>query len=192
MSSKYIDVSEPFLSLQQKIERDLAATGFAPKVTPPFEEPDLPTRLSMMTETDLKDAYDNLLRFYGYLCDQIGRYEPYLVTTKKRLEAVTGVATLEVSKDKQYTNAGQRDAAVNTNEVVLQAVTDHLYFKQMSGAQEERRKKLSKYIDRVYRELSFRYGYDKFKSNQQGQGYSNKEESRKAKLSRMFIKRDDE
>ena len=186
--SRYLEISAPFEELQQRIETDLAKTGFEPKNTPPSAEPDLPDRLSTWTEVAVKDLYDKTLKFYGYLCDQITRYESYLSTTKRRLDVTTAVAIQEANEDKGLKNAEVRGAYVDDHPAVKSALYDYLYFNQMSSAQEERRKKLSKYIERIYRELALRHNQPMGASNMD----CSDDESRRAKLGTMFIRRDDE
>ncbi len=189
MESKYLELSAPFEELQQRMEADLRQTGFAPKTKPPSSEPELPERLSQMADNEVKDIYDKTLRFYGYLCDQIARYEPFLVTTKKRLVVIEAEALQEAYDKGTLKNAELRRAHVDRHPAVKSALYDYLYFKQMNAVQEERRKKLSKNIERIYRELAFRHsqriGLPKNADNSH-------EENRRTKLERLFIKRDDE
>lgn len=165
--ARYKELATPFQKLQQKIDEDLAATGFSPQAEPPLEEPELPSRLSGKTSTELKNLYDDLLRFYGYLSDQTTRYEPFLVTTKKVLETLSAEARKEANSNSSLKNAEARKAYIETHSAVLSATADYLYFKQLNAAQEERKRKLSKYMDRVYRELALR-------QNHGGGGYRSK------------------
>jgi aspartyl/asparaginyl-tRNA synthetase len=90
------------------------------------------------------------------LTDQITRCEVYLETTKKRVEIVKSELTLQSMNEPSLANAEARKAWVEAHEAHLVVLFDYLYFKQLYAAQEQRRKKMSKSMDRIYREIMSR------------------------------------
>ena len=157
MTSK-VDINnfEAFVKLKETLINDLGKTGFKPQSTPPSEEPRIRRKVSRMTAPELKDLYDEFLAYYDYLTDQITKWEIYLGTTKEMADTVHGAVLLEIHKDKDLKNAELRKAAVATHPAYLAARKDYLYVKQMHSAQDERRKRISKSMDRIYRELMLR------------------------------------
>ena len=147
---------EPFKKLRDQLIDDLGKTGFSPQTSPPCSEPRLQDKVSRMTEHDLKDLYDEFLAYYDYLTDQITKWEVYLGTTKEMADTVHGAVLLNVHKDKALKNAELRKAAVAVHPAYLAARKDYLYVKQMHSAQDERRRRISKSMDRIYRELMLR------------------------------------
>ena len=179
-NDKYLEIVGPLFQLPKAIETKLAKTGFRPSIDPPFEEPGLPIKLSSSTNDELHNLYDKLLCFYGYLSDQLTRQEPYMVTAKKAVEVVTALAFKEAIKQKDLKNADARKAYVETHEFVQKATREYIYFKQLHSAQEERRRKISKFIDRVYRELTLRQPRSTFTSRGPSQA------QQRSNISRMF------
>jgi hypothetical protein len=149
-------LGDAFLELRTRLEKDLRDTGFDPDTKPPFKEPRITFSLSELTDKDLRDQYDRFLRFYDYLTDEITRCEVYLGTTKARATTIFAAISLEVHEQKAYTNAETRKHAVLVHPSYLVAQKDFLYFNQLHSALEERRRKMSKSIDRIYREITFR------------------------------------
>ena len=149
-------LGDAFLELRTRLEKDLRETGFNPEAKPPFSEPKITSPLSESSDKELRDQYDKFLRFYDYLTDEITRCEVYLGTTKERANTISAAISLEVQEQKNYTNAEARKNAVLVHPAYIIARTDFLYFNQLHSALEERRRKISKSIDRVYREITFR------------------------------------
>lgn len=150
-------MSDTFLELKTQLERELKATGFSPKAEPPLkEEPTVNSNLSAMSLNQLKDLYDEYLMFYGYLTDQITRCLCFVEVTKARQAQQHAEAMKKAHNDKSLTNADLRKADVETNSAYIRAKRDYLYFKQLLAAHEERRRKMSKSMDRVGRELWLR------------------------------------
>ena len=158
MTDSKVDIShfKSFVKLKETLIADLSKTGFKPQVTPPCEEPRLREKVSRLTEHELKDMYDEFLSYYDYLTDQITKWEVYLGTTKEMADVVHGAVLLEVYENKILKNAELRKAAVVVHPAYLSARKDYLYVKQMHSAQDERRKRISKSMDRIYRELMLR------------------------------------
>ena len=143
-----------FLALKGKLERDLKATGFSPSKDPPKEtEPVIDKVLSKCTSTELRDLYDEFLMFYNYITDQITRCLCFLEVTKARQSQHHAEAMQEAHISKKLTNADLRKAYVETHGSYLAAKRDYLYFKQLLSAQEERRRKISKSMERISREI---------------------------------------
>jgi hypothetical protein len=145
---------DPFLELQDALEKDLAATGFNPDMTARTDEPRIDGRLSGRTEIALKDLYDDLLNFYDYLSDQITRYILRKDSAKARIAYVRATTARDLPKS--LSNAEARKAYIESHDAVVTVICDHLYFKQMHESLEERRRKISKSIERVSRELYLR------------------------------------
>ena len=145
--------TDPFLELQQALERDLAATGFAPSNSPPTAEPTIAGRLRAKSEEYLKDLYDDLLNFYDYLTEQITRCVLRQDAAKARVVYIRAKAMQSVSK---LPNAEARKNAVEVDPEVVEVTCDYLYYRQMHEAMDERRRKNSKAIERVSRELYLR------------------------------------
>lgn len=150
---RILAIGKPFLELKDRLEKDLKATGFNPANNPPSVEPSLPAKLSVLTDDGLRDLYDDFLKYYDYLTDQITRCEVYLGTTKERAAAIYAAIKLEAAQDDRFKNAEARNSFVDVHPAYLAAMQDYLYFKQFHAAQEERRKKISKSIERVSRDL---------------------------------------
>jgi len=150
-----------FLDLKSQLEADLKTTGFNPGTEPPQKEPEIITNLSELRVSSLKNLYDQYLIFYGYLTDQITRCLVFSEVTKARQAQKQAEAMKEAHANKELTNADIRKAYVETNNSYLLAKRDYLYFKQLLAAHEERRRKMSKSMDRVGRELWLRT-QDKF------------------------------
>ena len=149
-------LGDTFLELRTRLEKDLEKTGFSPEPSPPFKEPRIKNHLSESSDSELRNMYDDFLRFYDYLTDEITRCEVYLGTTKERANTIHAAISLEVAEQKQYTNAESRKNAVLVHPSYIVARKDFLYFNQLHAALEERRRKISKSIDRIYREITFR------------------------------------
>lgn len=146
-------MADVFLELQELLEQEMARTGFDPPVNPPCKEPTLPTKLRLEKVADLTDLADSLQTFYNYLSDEITRCLTFEGPTKARMDMMFAEARRNAQNDKSLTNDKMREVEVELNPQYLEAVRDHLYFKQARASHEERRRKVSKSIDRVYREL---------------------------------------
>ncbi|MBP72881.1 MAG: hypothetical protein CMA70_04775 [Euryarchaeota archaeon] len=158
-------MSDIFLDLKTQLEKELRSTGFNPTAEPPLkEEPEITASLSELPLRELKDLYDCYLVFYGYLTDQITRCLCFLEVTKARQALQYAEAMKRAHSDKSLTNADIRKASVETNVEYIKAKRDYLYFKQLLAAHEERRRKMSKSMDRVGRELWLRT-QDRFPSS---------------------------
>ena len=142
---------DPFLELQETLEQDLAATGFRPGEEPSGGEPRITGRLSARSDVVLKDLYDDLLNFYDYLSDQITRFILRKDSAKARVTYIRALTTRNAPSS--LGNAEQRKAYVESHADVIAVICDHLYFKQMHESLEERRRKISKSIERIAREL---------------------------------------
>jgi hypothetical protein len=112
--------------------------------------------LSDRSEREIRDLYDTFLSFYDYLTDEITRCEIYLGTTKERANTVFSAISLDVLNNENYKNAEARKHAASVHPAYLVARKDYLYFSQLHSALEERRKKMSKSMERLHREISFR------------------------------------
>tara|TARA_Y100000310_G_scaffold321650_1_gene379594 strand:+ start:330 stop:956 length:627 start_codon:yes stop_codon:yes gene_type:complete len=153
---KILNIGEPYIALREQLKKDLERTGFNPKVSPPCKEPTIVGSLSDSTERELRDLYDVFLSFYDYLTDEITRCEIYLGTTKERANTVFSAISLEVLSNELYKNAESRKHAASVHPAYLIARKDYLYFSQLHSALEERRRKMSKSMERIHREISFR------------------------------------
>jgi len=165
MSEKDIlSIGDPFLELREQLEGALINTGFNPASNPPSKEPRVTGSLSDASDRELKNLYDSFLAFYDYLTDELTRCEIYLETTKERADTVHASIVLEANKQNDLTNAEARKSFVLTHPAYIAAKKDYLYFKQLYSAQEQRRKKMSKSMDRLYRELMLRLNEEKYNS----------------------------
>lgn len=155
-TKQMLDMGQTFVDLGKKLAANLAATGFAPAKAPPFVEPHFPSVLSELSLDEVKNLYDRFISFYDYLTDQITNLELYLKTTEERADTVAAAITLEAATRKELSNAELRKAFVQTHGAYLVARSDHLYTRQMHGAQDERRKKISKSMSRLGQEIFVR------------------------------------
>ena len=155
-AARVLKIGEPYLKLRTQLEKDLKKSGFIPASEPPCEEPYIQGNISDMSEKSLKDMYDKFLAFYDYLTDLITHQEVYLHTTKERSDTIYAAIFLEAMKDKALSNAEARKCFVQIHPAYMVAKHDYLYCKQYHAAQEERRRKISKSMDRLYRELMLR------------------------------------
>jgi hypothetical protein len=175
-----------FLDLKTTLEKDLKSTGFSPDRKPPLEkEPKIEANLSRVETEGLKDLYDQYLIFYSYLTDQITRCIVFFEVTKARHVQKHAEAMKKAHTNKNLTNADLRKACVETDVIYLNAKRDFLYFKQMLAAHEERRRKMSKSMDRVGRELWFRTQSD---SSAYHSGYSSNNEQVHEKFKHKYRK----
>lgn len=149
-------MSDRFVELKDMIEGELARTGFNPPVNPPGPEPALPPRLTHIHLEGLINLCDDFQAFYNFLTDEITRGLTFEEITRARVAFTKAQARKRVLADKAFTNDKVRDAEVDADSDVLEAVCEYLYFRQMHEAQEERRRKISKSMDRLYRELNLR------------------------------------
>jgi hypothetical protein len=145
-----------FLSLRTTLDEDLKATGFAPDRSPPGREPRVPRELRDLDNYSLKGLYDEFLAYYDYLSDQIAQDNGYSLIGKARLELMAATASRKAQADKSLTNADARKAFVETDQELLGAKRDYVYFKARLQTQRERRDKISKCMERIGRELWFR------------------------------------
>jgi len=76
--------------------------------------------------------------------------------SKARLDLKTAEASQRAASDQRLTNADMRKASVDTDPGVIGAKRDYIYFKGRLSVQEDRKKKISKCMDRIGRELWFR------------------------------------
>lgn len=147
---------DPFFELKDTLDKDLSSQGFDPDKSPPGKEPRIRTKLSAKTSVQLRDLYDEFLGYYGYLTDVITRCVVFKDITKGRLVSEKARVTLAATKTATLKNAEARKAWVDCHPDVNAATCEYLYFKEMYEATEERRRKLSKSMDRIYRELLLR------------------------------------
>jgi hypothetical protein len=146
---------EIFVQLKKQLETDLAQAGFR-KGAKPGAEPELP-QLSSKPDNTIKDLYDDLLAFQGYLIDRLTSLTVYVKTTKERVKVVKASVLMEAAGDKKrFPNAEMRGAYVDCHPEVLEALRDALYFEQRYDATEQWCRKVGKKVDRTYRELSLR------------------------------------
>jgi len=146
-----------FTDLSNEVDQELINTGFAPANSPPGTEPHLPTNVSSLPLERVKALYDEFLEFYNYISDRITVGSVPLGLTKDAASVVEAeVVLLAHSKKSEYPNADLRKAFVTSHPALLAAQKDHAFFKQLLGAQNNRLKKLSKSMDRLYRELMIR------------------------------------
>ena len=150
------DDNDLFLDLRDTLEQDLRATGFSPSKEPPDKEPTIPKGLSEKPNEFLKSLYDEFLAYYVYLTDQVAQDTYYAAVGKARLELKIAEATKRISTDVKLTNAEHRKSAIVTDHEVLGAQRDFTYFKSKLSVQEDRKRKISKCMDRIGRELWFR------------------------------------
>ena len=155
--AKYINQpKDRFLALKDTVEGELKRTGFDPVVRPPGPEPVLPARLGPMKTDAVLGPCDDFQGFYNYLTDEITRCLTFEEVAKARVTFTKATALKLALKDPDLTNDKMRTAEVDTDERYLESLVEYLYFKQMHEAQEERRRKISKSMDRLYRELNLR------------------------------------
>ena len=121
----------------------------------------------------MKDLYDEFLAFYEYLTDNIVRCLGFVSVAKARMELKKAEALIAAKKDDSVTNAESRNGFVLTNPAYMAAQQDHIYFKTMLAMHEERRRKISKSMDRIGRELWLRT-QDEPSANPGGAGIAKK------------------
>lgn len=156
-SEELLAAGNVFLELSDEVDRELVSSGFNPSKEPPGTEPTLPANVSRESDDRVKELYDNFLVFYNYLSDRIAQTTVYLGLTKQRVSVVEAQIVLEAgTKKSELHNAELRKAYVTSHPALIAAQKDYLYFKQTVDAQNTRLKKLSKSMDRLYRELMIR------------------------------------
>jgi hypothetical protein len=150
----YSNLGRAYLDLKDSMEEDLSRSGFNPAKAPPGKEPKAPTNFSQLGPDTLRTLYDQYIAFYEYISDEITRLEVYVRTTSERTSLIHSHLVLEAMRNKKtLSNAEVRKAWVETQPAYQQALQDSLYFKQMLNAQEQRRRKMSKMMERVYWEI---------------------------------------
>jgi hypothetical protein len=162
-----------FEVVRDKLEKSLGDTGFDPAPEPPSEEePKITTSIARMSEEDIGELYDDFLKYYNYLTDEITRCEVFLKTTQYKLKAMEAELKLHAnshSKSLGLSNVELRTAWVESHSLYLSCLHDYLYFKQLYAAQDQRRKKMSKSMDRIWRDLTLRReSYSPTKRSQTG------------------------
>ena len=145
-----------FNRVQQLIEQDLLDSGFNSSQNPPGKEPALPAQVGTMSLQELRDLYDAYLAFYEYLTNQLVQLIPKLAVVQEQLIYKEAKARLRIAKDKEFTNEALRDAAISIDDKVLDARLEVRTINGIKQAQEERRNKMSKTMERLYRELVLR------------------------------------
>lgn len=138
------------------LETDLANTGFNPEKEPPGLEPRLPKGVSSLPQSQLRAHYDDYQAFYEFLTDQLIKILPHLETNRERAKTTLATVRGEVSANTALTNKEARDSAIETDERVIGTRVRVVYLETLQAAQEERRKKMSKAMERLYRELMLR------------------------------------
>lgn len=142
--------------LRGMLEQDLANTGFNPEREPPGLEPRLPKGVSSLPQDQLRAHYDDYQAFYEFLTDQLIRILPHLETNRERAKTTLAAVRGEVLANTALTNKEARDSAIETDERVTGTRIRVVYLETLQAAQEERRKKMSKAMERLYRELMLR------------------------------------
>lgn len=145
-----------FIELRSTLAKELERTGYRASPEPPIPEPELPRRLRGYDIDTLVDLVDDFQTFYNYLSDQIAYVLTFEGVTKARVDLQAALAKKAAMQDKRLTNESARAVEAETDDVYLEAVSDYLFFKQDHAQLEERRRKISKSIDRLYRELMHR------------------------------------
>lgn len=149
--------SDLFDRVREALEYDLEASGFS-QSTYRGKEPEPPERLGALNLETLGDLYDTYLSFYCYTSNLLCRAVNYLGVTDAKVKIAKARALLSIAGNKSYSNAELRDAYVTLDPEVVQTTADYTYFRSSYDAQEERRRKLSKILERIFREMAFRHG----------------------------------
>lgn len=144
---------DPFVALRDTLEADLKDRGFQLDEHPPAEEPRIREKLSPKTSRDLSNLYDEFLMYYDYLSNDLTNSKVYYGVTKARLVKITAEVSSEAKKVAELTNPESRKNWVLTHPDVVQGTCDFLYYEQLVEATEERRRRISKSMDRIWREL---------------------------------------
>jgi len=147
-----------FLDLKDMLTADLERSGFKRATVPPGPEPVLPRRLRELSAQEVGDSCDDFQAFYNYLTDEIVFCLTYEGPTKVRLDAVRALARKRVTLDTTLTNDRARENEVEVDPEYMGAVRDYCYFKTTHEKYEEWRRKISKSMERLYRELLGRGG----------------------------------
>jgi hypothetical protein len=145
-----------FMELRSSLEQELERTGYRSPDGPPFAEPEMPRRLRELTTDQTVDLLDDFQSFYNYLSDEITNVLTFEGAIKARVDLQYATVKMEVLQDKSLTNEASRSAAIETDPRYLSAMRDYLFFKQSHAQLEERRRKISKSLERLYRELIYR------------------------------------
>ena len=146
-----------FVDLKNTIEEEMRRTGFYPAPHPPAEkEPELPASLSGMAYEDMLKICDELQTFYNYITDEITRCIAFEGSVDMRLRVAEATARRRVTKDKTLPNDKIREAEITLDEGYLDAMEEVKYFEGRHKQLEERRRKHSKSLDRLYREMNLR------------------------------------
>jgi hypothetical protein len=149
---------DPYVETMTALERDLDSSGFSRRDKPAEVEPCLPVtkKVRQMTKDEVSDLYDECLSFHGYLANELAYLNLLKSVTEVKLRKARATAKLAVSKDRALANADAREAAVELDEGVQEAEWEHLQTRALADAHEERRRNLSKTMDRLWRELQLR------------------------------------
>jgi hypothetical protein len=153
------DQSNRYLETVAQLESELDSTGYALERDPPGKEPELPDRVIRdLTVNEVKDLYDKFLAFHAFLSHQLAKCLIYLGAAEARARVARAEVFQRICADKTYTNAELREGAVLLDEDFQRIDADRLYFKSLFDIQEERRKSMSKIMERLARELALRDG----------------------------------
>lgn len=142
------------------VEADLLATGFVVRSDSAETEPKFPKELSKLPLEEVKTWYDRYLAFYEYLTEQIIQFSSQLAISEAKLTTLRALKSAELLRaDKtRYSNAAFKEEALLCDNDINEAYSAALYNRMMLDAQEERRKCMSKTMDRIYREINLRTG----------------------------------
>jgi hypothetical protein len=146
-------MTDIFLDLQETLDRDLRATGFAPDDEPPGLEPKFRGSVSGMHTEEIKDLYDTFLAFHGYVSEQHAQAALNATIAEARWKSLQASFVKESQADSSLRNADLRKAAIATDPNCLSAQRDHVYFKSTAAAHEKRLQRMSKVMARLAREL---------------------------------------
>ena len=147
---------DPFVLLLDTLDADLKARGFNPSSSPPGEEPRIRGKLSKKTDIELSNMYDEFLEYFDYLSEDLTDLGVKHGVTKERLAKVRAAAAAEAVQHAGLKTQEARKNWVIVHPDVVQVTVDFQYFEQLVKAQTERSRRISKSMDRIWRELMSR------------------------------------
>lgn len=155
-----------FSDIKSRMDNELAKQGFAAEEPSPVgEPPKIKSHLTKKKSSQLRDMYDDLMAWYDYLDGEAIRNSTQLATAKKKLKIVDAELILYVNKFSDtlgLSNAEQRAAWVERHPLHIVVSKDILFFSEMAAANDSRKKKISKSMERIWREITARKEVPKY------------------------------
>lgn len=129
------------------IQEDLRNTGFVAPQAPPALEPLITRPISTMSAGECRVMYDECLAFSEYLTGVLVQLASFYRPAKHKLEVSR--AKLKLEHTKLANDLRDARVIVDTSDQAAEL----MYIATMMDAHEERRKKLSKIMERLWRQI---------------------------------------